>query len=127
MKFINGFLGLLFLVIAAVQINDPDPVLWVLVYLFTAMICLQGILGRLKIYYLIVGVITFVALASTKVAGVIDWMSAGEQSEIFGEMTGERPYVEDTREFFGLIMALGAIAYNWTVLRKQKKIRNASS
>lgn len=121
MKILNGILASLFIYFAIVQFNDPDPVLWVLVYVFTALVCIQGIMGRSRSYFLIVGMITFVALAATRFGGMIEWVQAGQQSEIFGEMTGDRPYVEETREFFGLIIALATVVFNWVLHRRLRK------
>ncbi len=126
MKIVNLFLTVLFILFAIFQWNDPDPVLWVLVYVFTALVCLQGYFGRGKLYFVIVGIVTFTALAATKAPGMINWLQAGEQSEIFGEMTTDRPYIEDTREFFGLLMALAAVVFNAFLLRKRNKITSST-
>ena len=127
MKITNGILALLFTYFAVVQINDPDPVLWVLVYSFAVMICVQAILGRSKIYFLIVGAVTFIALAATRIPGFIGWLRSDQYGELFGEMIYDKPYIEETREFIGLLIALAAIVYNWIVLRRQKRRREPSS
>ena len=121
MKITNGVLALLFTYFAVIQINDPDPVLWVLVYGFTVMICVQAILGRSKMYFLVVGAITFIALATTRFQGVLGWLQSKQPGELFGEMIYDKPYIEESREFIGLMIALAAIVYNWIVLRRQRR------
>jgi hypothetical protein len=37
--FINLFWGVIFLLFASVQFNDPDPMTWILVYTLTAILC----------------------------------------------------------------------------------------
>ena len=126
MKITNGILAVLFGYFAVVQLNDPDPVIWVLVYGFTIMICVQAMLGRSKQYFLIVGAVTFIALAATRLEGLIGWIRSEQHGEIFGEMIYDKPYIEETREFLGLAIALAAVIYNWIMLRRQKR-RAASS
>ena len=87
MKITNGILAVLFGYFAVVQLNDPDPVIWVLVYGFTIMICVQAMLGRSKQYFLIVGAVTFIALAATRLEGLIGWIRSEQHGEIFGVET----------------------------------------
>ena len=44
---VNGFVAGMFLVSAALQLNDPDPMPWVLAYLSTAGLGLLAAAGRL--------------------------------------------------------------------------------
>ncbi|MEY2871183.1 MAG: hypothetical protein RLZZ146_1106 [Bacteroidota bacterium] len=37
--FINLFWGIIFLLFASVQFNDPDPAIWIFVYTLTAALC----------------------------------------------------------------------------------------
>jgi len=41
-RIINGFFLFIFLLSAAVQFNDPDPLGWVLIYLIAAAMCLTA-------------------------------------------------------------------------------------
>ena len=127
MKVVNVILSLLFIYFVVVQLNDPDPVLWVLVYGFTTMICLQAIFERTKLYFLIVGAVTLLALAATRIQGFIGWIRSEQHGEIFGEMIYDKPYIEATREFIGLIIALSAIVYNWVVFRRRRPRQNSFS
>ncbi|MDH5602994.1 MAG: hypothetical protein OEY51_03620, partial [Cyclobacteriaceae bacterium] len=52
------------------------------------------------------GTIIFAVLAATLVPGVIDYFNASNYGEIFSEMAKERLYVEESREFFGLLIAM---------------------
>ena len=40
-----------------------------------------------------------------------DWLMSDDKSEIFGEMVYEKPYIEGTREFLGLFIAMAALLY----------------
>jgi hypothetical protein len=39
MKIFNSFFVLVFILFAVVQYNDPDPYLWVPIYLYPALLC----------------------------------------------------------------------------------------
>jgi FtsH-binding integral membrane protein len=45
-KIANGFMGLVFLFAAAVQYNDPDPLVWISVYLIAAAASLLPLVGH---------------------------------------------------------------------------------
>lgn len=53
-KLLYYLFGLLFLVFAGLQYNDPDPLIWILVYLFPAICSVLAARGKLN--YLVVGV-----------------------------------------------------------------------
>lgn len=41
----------------------------------------------------------------------IDYLQTDNKEEIFGEMVYEKPYLEGSREFLGLLLACVAVAY----------------
>lgn len=106
MKYFNGLFALLFLYFIIVQYNDPDPLLWVTIYSYALLVTILMIIGRAKKYFLYGGTIIFAVLAATLVPGVIDYFNASNYGEIFSEMAKERLYVEESREFFGLLIAM---------------------
>ena len=57
--FINLFWGIIFLLFASVQFNDPDPVIWIFTYTVTAVLCFTYLKStwaiKLKWLYLLVG------------------------------------------------------------------------
>ena len=57
--FINLFWGIIFLLFASVQFNDPDPVIWIFTYSLTAVLCFTYLKStwaiKLKWLYLLVG------------------------------------------------------------------------
>jgi hypothetical protein len=57
--FINLFWGIIFLLFASVQFNDPDPVIWIFAYSLTAVLCFTYLKStwaiKLKWLYLLVG------------------------------------------------------------------------
>lgn len=113
MKIFNGIFAFLFALSAVLQYNDPDPVLWILIYSYLTLVCILAILGKIRKYYLIVGTILLSVYAILLFPGVIDWFNSGSQETILQGMDRKKPYLEETREFFGLIIGLGVILINW--------------
>ncbi|RNL53773.1 transmembrane 220 family protein [Pedobacter jejuensis] len=64
MKIFNLVFCILFVVSAALQYNDPDPYIWVPIYLFGAWLCYQAIIGKyhLKAYLVGIGIYVLYAL-----------------------------------------------------------------
>ena len=112
MKYFNGLFALIFVYFIIVQFNDPDPLLWVLVYGFGLMVTILLIVGRAKKYFLYGGIVIYAVLAATLVPGVIDYYHASNYGEIFSEMAKERMYVEESREFFGLLIGIVPMGVN---------------
>jgi len=119
MKIVNIIYAFIFVYFTVVQYNDPDPELWMLVYGFAALSTILALLGRVRKYFLIIGIITFSVLALTLVPGVIDWFQAGNPTEIFGEMDRSKLYIEQTREFFGLMIAISSLVLNWIYSKRK--------
>lgn len=114
-KYLHGLASLLFLLMAAVQLNDPDTLYWVAAYMATAAVaatnCIDR-LGRLRrelsMGRLLVSVTMGMVLAGLliSISGVMDYLASGNLVSIYGQMSGENPYVESVREFGGLFIAM---------------------
>ncbi len=108
---INIVLCVLFLLFVIVQLNDPDPILWVLIYGITAFIPL------ISNYIKIPKIILWLILIALLIYGfqyfphLIDWLQTDNKNELFGEMVYEKPYLEGTREFLGLFMSALVVVY----------------
>ncbi len=113
MKIVNGILGILFLLFAGWQFNDPDPIVWMTIYGFTAFICIVSIWKPLNNKVIFAGMMILFIYALVLLPGVIDWWNSGEQDTILEGMDRTKPYLEETREFFGLMIAIVGIKVNW--------------
>ena len=94
----------LFLVIAALQLNDPDPIYWVLVYGGTAMIAFAQGLGSHSRFWTgaCIGAVATGIISTAPAFG--DYLTSENFSSIFNGM-GSRDYIENSREFLGLVLA----------------------
>ncbi len=113
---INVIFFLAFTAFAYVNLNDKDSWLWVSIYMIAAICC--GLAAFKKYYpviyliaiafYVVYAVILFFAKD-----GVRDWMMKYNKESIVQSMQATKPYIEKTREFFGLLIISAALAVNY--------------
>ena len=92
---------MVFLLSAAVQVNDPDPLLWISLYLLAACITLLGMVGRLAWWVpVIVTVVTmgWAASLAPRVVGRVDF------GDMFGAWEMRDVGIEESREMYGLVI-----------------------
>lgn len=115
---LNIIFCLSFLVFAWVNLNDGDYWLWVPIYMAASILCgLAGFefyypLGYLFLiaFYLVYALILFFGKD-----GVRDWITKYNTPSITESMKATKPYIEKTREFFGLLIISAALALNYFV------------
>ncbi len=110
MRILNYVFAGLFLAMAGLQFNDPDPVYWVAVYGSTALIALSKGLGRFSEFWAAIVIGGVVAGLIYAVPGVLNFIDFGSIDELIGSLTSSKPYIESTREFGGLMIALIVLA-----------------
>lgn len=119
MRFIHLLIALIFVVFASVQLNDPDPYLWVLVYLGVA-ICAAGFyFGRYFQWLSLVGLLGCLIGVVMISPEFISWLGDGMPS-IVSSMKAETPYIELVREFLGFLIAAIAYGIYFAKIRKSQ-------
>ena len=117
MKFFNIFFSIVFILFAVVQYNDPDPFLWVPIYLYPALLCflkfIQKPIPSLAYWagFLVFGVYAIYKMFDTN--GIINWVQFHNASNIVSTMKAEKPWIEESREFFGLVIILIVLGINY--------------
>lgn len=106
MRVLNFVLAGVFVVFAGLHFNDPDPIYWVAIYGGTALVALAKALGRYSEFWAAVVIGGVIAGIMIAIPGVLNFVDYGSLDELFGKMTAAKPYVESTREFGGLLIAL---------------------
>ena len=110
MKVINSILGILFLSFAYFQLNDPDPYLWVLLYVYIALVSFLTVKNKISKWFILPGMLSCVLWLGLLMPDFINWMKMGSPS-ITDSMKAEQPHIELTREFLGLAISLGVLFY----------------
>lgn len=117
MKYVHYVVGVVLISFAALQWNDPDPWIWILMYLATAMTpILYGLKSLPRWMPLTLTLVLLIAFGLSMPA-VIDWAKDGCPS-IYDSMKAETPYVETVREALGIaICLLCSGVYSWILSR----------
>ena len=103
------FSALLFLC-AALQYNDIDPELWVLIYGISAAVPFLIVFRRysVRLFWLSLGLC--VAGLAVSAQGAIIYFSSYVQAEsLIQDMSPTKPYIEETREFLGALIAIAIL------------------
>ncbi|MDT0646448.1 transmembrane 220 family protein [Zunongwangia sp. F260] len=106
-KIANAFFAVIFLVSAFIQHNDPDPLLWMSIYGYGALVCMLAIFGKDSKILHYAGLVFFVSYAVYLFFnhnGVYTWFSLHSAENITGSMSDDKPWIEASREFFGLLI-----------------------
>ena len=122
MKVLNIFFIVLFLFSAALQYNDPDPYIWMPIYLYGALLCYLAIKGRYNRTLYISGLVVYGAYALYLFfdkTGVLDWIRKHDAENIVQTMKATKPWIEETREFLGLVILMVALGVNMVWFRKK--------
>lgn len=113
---VNIIFALLFVLFAYFNLNDSDSWLWVSIYLIAAAFCALAAFNhfypQVTLAYMVILLFYAVYLFITK-DGVMDWMTKYNTPSITESMQATKPYIEKTREFFGLLIAIAALAVNY--------------
>ena len=110
MKIRNLSVAVIFFVFGLVQLNDPDPWLWVALYTFVAGVFAFAAFGKRNQYVILGGILLSLVWTLLLLPEFINWINMGMPT-ITGSMKAEEPHIEYTREFLGLFLCAGALGY----------------
>ncbi|GMU91408.1 MAG: hypothetical protein AMXMBFR4_04660 [Candidatus Hydrogenedentota bacterium] len=111
MKTVNIIMFILLLLCIAVQYNDPDPIEWMLIYGYAALVTAMAIAGRYTVLALF-GLIGYVA-------GFFYWMPnemVEHPSNLLLDLRMHEKGVEEVREDVGLLLCAAwmlVLSYHW--------------
>lgn len=97
-------------VFAILQLNDPDPLVWIVAYGLVAFcVAVPPDPGwSVRSAWLTSGVLLTLALVA--LPGFVDYLLSGDPGSIAAEMSADRPHVEAAREFLGVTIAGAVLA-----------------
>ena len=116
-KLINILFFVLFTWSALIQLNDPDPYHWFAIYLIVALIPVISMFKQPSKLILRIIIIALLLYSFYHFSYFMDWIQIEDKNEIFGEMVYEKPYLEGTREFLGLLICALSLLFQ---LKKAK-------
>ncbi len=116
MRILNLILSILFVLFAALQYNDPDPWIWIPIYVYAATLCFLAYRGKQYKKALIAGILVCLAYAVYLFLdkdGVLSWARDHEAESLVQTMKATKPWIEESREFGGLLIVLLALGINY--------------
>ncbi len=122
MRIFNLIFFVLFLSFAILQYNDPDPYIWIPIYGYGAVLCWLAFRNKYYPYAYLLGIIVYSAYAGFKLLepdGVWDWMTQHNAPNIAETMKATKPWIEETREFFGLVILIIVFLIDYLYSRKK--------
>lgn len=122
MKIFNIIFCILFILFAALQYNDPDPYVWVPIYLYAAVLCWLAFRNKFFSRAYLFGIIAYSVYALYKVFdqnGLIAWITQHNAEDIAATMKAEKPWIEESREFFGLVILVVVLLIDYIYARRK--------
>lgn len=102
------------------QINDPDPWLWVSIYLVTALVFAAAAFGKYNVQVVYIGVAICIIGIGLLFPELLNWIELGSP-DIAESMKTNKPYIEFVREFFGLVIVLAALLFHYFFTIKRSR------
>jgi hypothetical protein len=93
------------LVFALLQLNDPDPLIWVSYYAAIACACTVAAYRPLPTVVFLGLVAVTASGAVLTLPGFADWILNRPTSDLWAPMSADRMYIEHSRELLGLVIA----------------------
>jgi hypothetical protein len=121
MRIVNFILAIMFLVFAFLQVNDPDPVLWILIYGSMSVVCIMAIFEYYHRILILVLAVLFLIYCYILLPGVKEWLQQEDKSVLFDEgMKMQHLFVEEAREFLGLVISLLVLLFYFLQSARKK-------
>jgi energy-coupling factor transporter transmembrane protein EcfT len=124
MKVLHYTLAVLFLAFTIVQFNDPDPLLWIIIYGAMVAVCVLAAQNRFYPKVLMVQGGLYLIYCGLLWSGVSQWFASDEKAMLFDDLAKmQYPYIEESREFLGLAICVIVQAfYLWLALRGKNSV-----
>lgn len=112
---------LLLLAFSALQLNDPDPILWIAFYLLCAAVPFLALINKpLKIVAVVALIACAIEMARTG-SGAYNYYLHMAEEPLMQSMNPNKPYIEEAREFLGALIALALVGISqWLAALKAK-------
>ncbi len=116
-KSIAALFALILFGFAALQINDPDPVIWVIFYCLCAAVPLFLLANKFirPLFWLTLTLCVIELFLSAP--GAYNYYLHMDQEPLMQSMNPEKPYIEEAREFLGAMIAVVLVGLSGLLAR----------
>lgn len=116
-KAIHLLFGITLLGFAGLQFNDPDPVIWVSFYVICALVPLLLIVNKFYRSLFWLAVVICVAELINSAPGAYQYYLHMTEEPLMQGMNPQKPYIEECREFLGVLIAVGLVIVSALIAR----------
>lgn len=107
------FFAFTLLAFAYLQLNDPDPVVWVLFYVVCAVVPLLEFFNRHNRLVFVIAVALCMLDMALYAHGAYTYYLHSNEEALMQSMNPAKPYIEEAREFLGSLIALALISISY--------------
>lgn len=118
MKVVDIVIALLFILGAVVQINDPDPYVWIALYFLVGLVAGLAVFGKYNLPLTGVTLLACLIAAIWTAPGFFNYITQHSSENLMQDMSADRPYIEQTREFLGMVIAVAVMGFYLIRTRK---------
>lgn len=119
MKIFNFLFAVMFLLFAYLQINDPDPFIWITIYGTMAVMAIMAMFNYFPKKVIIALLIIFFLYSLVFIPGVQDWLAQENKEVLFDNVAKmEHLFIEESREFLGLWICIAVLIFYFIRARK---------
>lgn len=121
MKILKITFAVLFFVFALVQLNDPDPLVWLIVYGAMVVVSVMSVFRRYPVRVMTVMAAGYLILTVMHFDGFTDWLASPDRRLLFDDLAKMQfPYIEEAREFLGLLICLFVLIFYFYLSRREE-------
>jgi hypothetical protein len=119
MKIVKIFFAILFLLFVVVQFNDPDPLLWIVVYGSMVVVSVLAFYNRYPTRIMVIMASGFLVLTILYFEGFREWFNSSDRSLLFDDLAKMQfQYIEEAREFLGLLICLAVLIFYFYLVKR---------
>lgn len=121
MKIVKIFFAVLFLLFVVVQFNDPDPLLWIIVYGAMVFVSVLSVKERYPLKLMTVMAGGFLIMTILYFDGFYEWLNSADRSLLFDDLAKMQfEYIEEAREFLGLLICLAVLIFYFYLSKRSQ-------
>src|SRR5690606_2703390 len=106
---------------AFVQINDPDPIVWILIYGAMAVLAIMAMFNFFPWKVILTLLVIYTVYSFFYFDGVVEWFNQQNKGVIFDDVAKmQYPFIEYSREFLGLWICNAVLIF---YLIRARKVR----
>lgn len=121
MKILKIFFAVLFLTFVVVQFNDPDPLMWIIVYGAMVVISVMAFFRRYPLGVMTAMAAGYLIMTVLHFDGFTDWLASPDRRLLFDDLAKmQYPYIEEAREFLGLLICVAVLIFYFYLSKREQ-------